>query len=538
MYTYAFAPSFRKMWVSERSRSISNLREGFRRKFSRSSTMKDYDIVIVGGGSAGLTAAKFAKTFQKSVAIVESSKLGGDCTWTGCVPSKTLLAEAKRIMKWKKGIEKYGVDVNDVISTEKIIEDVKKQIDENREQIYKEDDSPEALKSLGIDTVSGKAFLLDKRKVEVTLNESGKKCVLNAKYGIVLATGATNKNPGQMMDGIDSVEYWTYENIWDRFFEAMKERSESQRVIVVGGGPVGVELSQALFRLGCSVTIVARAPRLLPKAEEEASLELQLVLEEEGLNVFCGSSVVSVCQNGCTERGKKTISMTLDSNEVLEGDHILVATGRSPNTQGMGLETLGVHIDSKTGGIQVNRYLETSVSGIFAAGDCTGDKQFTHYAGFQGAIAARNILLPLKDPGVLDEVPSTVFTDPEVASLGLTENEARQQYGDNVSVASRKLSSVDRSVCEQTQKYGFIKIVHHSKTNKILGATIMAPVAGELISELAVAKENNISLDKIAKVTHSYPSYSIALQQMAADVYYEKLKKWTFLYSTLKWIGL
>jgi len=537
--TCAFAPSFRKMSGPERSCSLKNHREKtHRQQLSCSTTVKDYDIIIVGGGSAGLTAAKFAKTFQKSVAIIESSKLGGDCTWTGCVPSKTLLAEAKHIWNWKKINEKYGVDIVDSSLNEKIINDVKKQIDENREQIYKADDSPEVLKSLGIDTISGKAFLLDKRKVEVSLNDSGEKCELNAKFGILLATGATPKNLAKKIHGIDSVPYWTYENVWDRFFDASKEKRENRRVIVVGGGPIGVELSQALFRLGSSVTIVARSPRLLPMAEEEASLELQLALEEEGLNILCGNSVVSVCQIESTG-GKKSISVTLDSNEVIQGDHILVATGRAPNTRNMGLEAIGVQIDSKSGGIRVNRHLETSIKGIFAAGDCTGDRQFTHYAGFQGAIAARNILLPLKDPGVLDEVPSTVFTDPEVASLGLTEDAARRRYGNNnVSVASRKLFSVDRSVCEQTQKFGFIKIVYHLKTNQILGATIMAPAAGELISELNVAKENDISLDKIAKVTHSYPSYSIALQQMAAEIYYEKLKKWTLVYSILKWIGL
>eukprot|EP00985_Skeletonema_marinoi_P017718 scaffold9785_cov124-Skeletonema_marinoi.AAC.1 len=185
----------------------------------------------------------------------------------------------------------------------------------------------------------------------------------------------------------------------------------------------------------------------------------------------------------------------------------------------MGLEDIGVDLCDKTKGISVNDNLETSAKGIYAAGDCTGDRQFTHYAGFQGAIAARNILLPLKDSGKRsDSIPAATFTDPEVASIGLTEDEAVMGYGaDKVSVSFRKLSEVDRAICEDADMHGFLKIVYMTKTKQILGATIMAPSAGELISEIAVAKESKLSFDKLSTVMHAYPSYSIALQQMAAE---------------------
>jgi len=215
-----------------------------------------------------------------------------------------------------------------------------------------------------------------------------------------------------------------------------------------------------------------------------------------------------------------------------------VATGRVPNIQNLGLDNIGVQINSNNG-ILVDDNLQTSIKGVFAAGDCTGDRQFTHYAGYQGAIAARNILLPLKDRGVLSQVPATTFTDPEIASFGLTEEAAKQQLGEDlVSISHRSLSKVDRAVCEGTDTHGFIKIVYHTKTKQILGATIMSPAAGELISELSVAKDAKLSFDKMSTVMHSYPSYSIAIQQMAADVYYDKLKKSKLLYDILKKAGL
>lgn len=235
----------------------------------------------------------------------------------------------------------------------------------------------------------------------------------------------------------------------------------------------------------------------------------------------------------------KSIMVTLDSHEPIVGDYILIATGRVPNVQNMGLDEIGVKLNRGTNGIQVDDKLQTSIKGIFAAGDCTGDRQFTHYAGYQGAIAARNILLPLKDLGVLSEVPSTTFTDPEIASFGLTEIAAIEKYGATaVSVSFRQLGKVDRAVCEGTDTNGFIKILYKTKTKRILGSTIMCPSAGEMISELSVAQETKLPFDKLATVMHSYPTYSIALQQMAAQVYYDKLKKSKALYDWLKILGL
>lgn len=528
--------------------SLSLLRNRIKQRSTRADTSSNasqgstYDLVVIGGGSAGLTAAKFASSFGKTVCLVEPSRIGGDCTWTGCVPSKTLLSAAKRAWTWRRMNEKYGdADVDDA-SLRRMLRNVKKEVDASRIRIYEEDDSPDVLRGLGIDFVEGRASFRDAHSVNVTNESDGTTTQINAKYGIVIATGAA---PGQSMFdivGLDSVPFWTYENVWDEggIFDAVEQNQHGQvsktRVIVVGGGPIGCELSQAISRLGYSVVLVSRSPRLLPQGETQASVELQRVFEKEGIDVICNQRVVSVTLN---ETGYGSIMASLESHEPIFGDHILIATGRVPNIKNMGLDNIGVTINLDTNGIRVDEKLQTSVKGVFAAGDCTGDRQFTHYAGFQGAIAARNILLPLKDSGVLSEVPSTTFTDPEVASFGLTEQAASDKYGEgSVSVSFRPLAKIDRAICEGTDGHGFIKIVYKSRTKQILGATIMSPAAGELVSELSAVQAAKMPFDKLATVMHSYPSYSIALQQMAAEVYYDKLKQSKAFYDVLKKAGL
>ena len=217
---------------------------------------------------------------------------------------------------------------------------------------------------------------------------------------------------------------------------------------------------------------------------------------------------------------------------------MLVSTGRSPNVSDLGLETVGIGINDK-GGIDVNDKLQTACKGVYAAGDCTGDRQFTHYAGFQGAIAARNILLPLTDPGVLTTtIPATTFTSPEVASIGYTEAEAIEKFGANkVAVSSMDLSRADRAICDDELK-GFVKVVYSKKNGQILGATVMAPCGGELISEIATAMSAKIPFANLAKVIHPYPSYAFILQLMAAEVYYENTMKLKWLFDILKKLGL
>jgi len=480
-----------------------------------------YDLVVIGGGAAGLTAAKLAATFEKSALIIEQARMGGDCTWTGCVPSKTLIASAK-VAHYARNSNRYG------IKTEKVQVDmkaIKKRIFDNIERIHDEDDSPEAMAALGIDTLMGKATFVSKSQLEVTLVGSSEKIVIEATEGVVVCTGAKPRKPEDTIPGLKNVNYLTYEEIWEL-------DTLPKKLTVVGGGPIGCELAQAFARLGSTVTQIATT--LLPNEEPEVSSTLEEVFASEGVKRVKGN-LVNVERKG---DGHLAMCTCDDGTSVaIEGDTILVAVGRTPNIKGFGLEDLGVQFSS-TGGIETDSTLQTAVKGIYAAGDCTGDKQFTHYAGFQGAIAARNILLPFSDGGVLQDIPSATFTSPEVSSIGLLEARAIAEYGaDKIGVAFKRLDRVDRAVCDGEEK-GFIKIIYLKKNLFIIGATVMSPSAGELISELSVAIRAKMPFDKLSYVVHSYPAYSIALQIMAAEINYAKTKKLKPILDFLKRFGL
>ena len=279
-------------------------------------------------------------------------------------------------------------------------------------------------------------------------------------------------------------------------------------------------------------------PRLLPNGEPEASDVIASVFEKEGIKVIPGR-VESVRSEGAGCGHAASCRLSNGSIRTVPGDLLLVAAGRDPVTSGMNLEGIGVMLRSEGGGgVSVDDKLRTSARGVYAAGDCTGDRQFTHYAGYQGAVAARNALLPLTDPGVLGDVPSTTFTDPEVAEVGMTEAQAVEQYGEGaVEVAVQLVKDVDRAICDGATD-GVIKVVYRKRNYQILGASIVSPTAGEMISEISVAMKTGLTFDMLATVMHTYPSYSFALQSMAANVYYKKLLKSKGILSFLKKLGL
>jgi len=479
-----------------------------------------FDLLVVGGGSAGLTAAKFAARFGKSVALIERERLGGDCTWTGCVPSKTLLASAERAHALRTAAD-FGVAQPATVSVDMAA--VKARIGRTIGQIYDADDSPEALRALGIETVSGAATLVDARRVSVSSGGGGTATVYEATKGVVLATGARPRPLD--IRGIASVPHLTYEGIFS--LDTLPER-----LTVVGGGPVGCELAQAFARLGSSVTLVA--PRLLPGHEPEASDDLAAALRADGVALVAARAAAVEARAGGGH------ALTCSDGSVVEGTALLSAVGRVPVTEGLGLSALGVELSAATAGIAVDAKLRTTVKGVYAAGDCTGDQQYTHYAGFQGAIAARNILLPLSDQGVAtSRVPGCVFTSPEVAKVGLTESEARAEgKAGGVAVAYRRMGQVDRAVTMGEASLGFLKVVYEPRSGAILGATVMGPSAGELISEISVAMAGKVKLPALASIMHAYPTVSIALQQLAAEVYYNQLEASMPLYNALSRLGL
>jgi len=448
----------------------------------------NYDLVIIGAGSGGLIAAGFAAQLGARVALVEKSRIGGDCTWTGCVPSKALLKAAKVAHEVRTSC-RYGITTGPPVTDMAKVRDY---VVAAIQQVYRFE-SPEELQQKGIDVLLGSARFMSWRSIEV-----GDHIIHSKKF--LITTGARAVLPA--IAGLSEVAFLTYEKIFEN------DRLPN-KLIVIGGGPIGSELAQAYQRLGSQVTIVA--DRILPKEDQDVRELIGRVFESEGLRLLTGRAK-SVRNDG------DGIVVSTDAEEV-RGDMLLVASGRRPTVEGLDLEKAGVTYSKK--GISVDEQLRTNVKNIYAAGDVIGGQQFTHFAGWQAFQAARNALLPARRSGFTDLVPRVTFTDPEVAQVGPTEEQARSKYGNNVKVCYTKMSHVDRAVCENDRD-GFIKVIA-KRDGTILGATIVAGRAGESLSELIVAIKQNVKVADLAGAIHAYPTYSSGIQQLAADMTIEKL---------------
>ena len=432
-----------------------------------------------------MTAARFAARLGKRVAIVEANRLGGDCTWTGCVPSKALL-RAARTAHDVRTAHLFGIEAAEPQTQwPAVMARIKSVID----QIYAAE-SPQALEAEGIHTFLSPASFIDPNRVN-----AGNSVIQGKRF--LLATGARPAIPP--IPGLDQADYVTYETVWNL-------ESLPAKLLIVGGGPIGCELAQAFQRLGSQVTILEASDRLLGNAEPEVSDLIAQVLAAEGVEIIAGASIDAVD----TREGQARAQA---GSREWTADTLLVATGRLPNVGGLNLENAGVEASAR--GIRVDGSLRTSQKHIYAAGDCTGGAQFTHYAGWQGFMATRNALLPGKARGLLDTVPWGVFTEPEVAQAGLTEAAARERYGDSVKVAMWPLETSDRAVIDSGEA-GFIKAVSNRK-GRLLGVTIAGARAGEMVHEWTVALANGARLQDLALSPHIYPTYSMATQQMAAE---------------------
>lgn len=453
--------------------------------------MAEFDFIVIGGGSAGLTAAAFAVQFGAKTALIEKHRLGGDCTWTGCVPSKTFLKAAK-VAHQMRTAERFGlVSVKPQVNLRDVMEHVRQTVQE----IYQEE-SPEMLRADGINVFQGPAQFVGTHKIDV----DGEKLT---GRNILISTGAHPFVPS--IAGLDLVNFDTYETIWN--MERLPER-----MIVVGGGPIGCEMAQAFRRLGSQVTLVEGGERLLLQDDLQSSQVIAKVFSDEGVTLHLNASVKRVWQD------QVGIHVDIEDGEIV-GDALLVAVGRKPNVAGLGLENAGVQYSSN--GIDVDINLRTNQKHIFAAGDCTGGYQFTHYAGWQAAMAARNVLLPGNSKGKTNLVPWTTFTDPEVAQVGLTEAQARLKYGDVVMICDWPMSKVDRARAE-VDTAGFLKIIH-KKDGTLLGVTIVAARAGEMIHEWVIAMDRGLKVGDISAAIHVYPSYSVASMQASAAIRIDQL---------------
>lgn len=442
-----------------------------------------YDLVVIGAGSTGLSAASTAAQLGARVALVERDRVGGDCTWTGCVPSKALLAAAK-VARQMRRADAFGLPPADLpVDLALVMAQVRGAI----QRVY-QFETPAALAEEGIAVFSGAARFLDPRRLAVDER------TLTARR-FLICTGARPFIPP--IPGLAEIPHLTYETIFDL-------QELPRRLLVLGGGPIGVELAQAFQRLGSTVTLFEQADRILPVVDSDASAALAEQLTAEGMRLLTGGVVERIAARD------GAIAATV-AGQVHVGDVLLVAVGRRPYVAELDLARAGVAYSAK--GISVDHRLRTSQHHIYAAGDVTGSFQFTHYAGWQGFVAARNALLPGATHGTRPTVPWVVFTDPEVAQVGLAEHEARAQ-DQHVRVHRWPIERIDRAQTAGESR-GFLKLIARSN-GTLIGATVVAGMAGELINELALAIERRLTLGDLAATIHPYPTYGFAIQQASA----------------------
>ena len=448
--------------------------------------MEKYDLAIVGAGAAGLIAADFALRAGARVVMLEKDRIGGDCTWTGCVPSKSLLHVAG-VAHAARHAERLGLEVQ---CGPVQLAEVREYLRGTIAHIYAPT-APESLRARGLDVCVGPTHFVDARTLQCGEQR------LQAKK-ILIATGAKPKTPP--IAGLEAVKYETYLTIFEN--DRLPEH-----LVAIGGGPVGCEVAQAYRRLGARVTVVA--PQLLPAEDEDVSTMLLGVFEREGIEIVAGVAE--------EVRGDGSGIEVRAGERWVAGDLLLVATGRAPMVEGLGLEAAGVRYSER--GIEVNEQLQTSVNHIYAAGDVIGGPQYSHVAGWQGFQAVRNAMFPGKSKGKAAVLPRVTFTSPEVAHVGMTEAQARERYGSALVTRSMPMSKIDRAVNEG-DSVGVLKM-HATRKGEIVGATMMAERAGEAITEIGLAMQNRIGLKELASTVHPYPTYNSGIQMLATQMVLE-----------------
>jgi len=463
----------------------------------------EFDVVVIGGGAAGLTSSGVAANFGAKTMMIERHKLGGDCTWTGCIPSKTLL-KAGKIARQIRHAGNYGlIDSEPEINFEQVIDHVHK----IRQEVYEDADDPKIYEDMGIEVVTGSARFLDNHTVEILQEGNIRK--VTSKY-FVIAAGASSFVPP--IEGLETVDYLTNDSLFEN-------KSLPKEFTIVGAGPIGVEMAQAFTNLGSEVTVLDMAGRIMVNDDAETVAILKEELEKQGVRFVLNAGVKKVEQEG---NRKKVFVENDGSEEVFESDVLLFATGRRANTEGLGLEAAGVKVSR--GGVEVNDKCQTSVSNIYAVGDVTGRYQFTHMSEHMAKVAMTNMLL--KFPMKIDKkhVPWVTFTEPELAHVGATEAELKEQ-GTNYEVYRFPYSKIDRAIAEG-ETAGLIKIFAKKLTGKILGASVVGAHAGEYISEYGLAMKNGVTLRNIADTIYPYPSWGLGARRAADQWYIKNQKEW------------
>jgi pyruvate/2-oxoglutarate dehydrogenase complex dihydrolipoamide dehydrogenase (E3) component len=465
--------------------------------------MFDYDVVTIGAGSGGLVACKVANGLGKKAALVEKRKLGGDCTWFGCVPSKTLIKSAN-IAHQMTRLREFGLQPKGSIDL-----DASKVMAHVRAVVQADADGhpPGMLEAEGIDVLFGAGRFLDDHNLM-----AGDKKISARRF--VICTGSHPFVPP--IQGLEEIPYLTNETIFD-----LEELPRS--MIVLGAGPIGIELSAALNRLGAKVTIVQRSPNVLKKDDTELVDRLIQILRNEGIEILTETKTRQF-----TRQENKVIAEIEDDKgqRQIEAESVLVAVGRRPNIDGLDLEKAGVEFDPT--GIKVDRHLRTTAKNIYACGDVVPPYLFTHIAEYEAIIAATNACfgLPVKKTNY-DNVLWATYTDPELTHAGLTEEQARHRYGDNIRIYRWEHKDVDRAKTDLAQN-GLSKFICDNK-GRLLGIHILGHGAAELMHEAQLAKSLGLPFSKIASVIHAYPSYSDAVRQPAKRCYVDMLQNNFFI---------
>ncbi len=450
----------------------------------------DYNLIVIGAGSAGLISAYIAAAVKARVALIERHRMGGDCLNTGCVPSKALLRSA-RLLADVRNAERYGIaGATASVDFAKVMQRVHEVIAR-----IEPHDSVERYRGLGVEVIKGDARIVSPWQVEV----DGQR--LSAR-SLIIASGAQARVPA--IEGLDAVDFRTSDTLWEI-------RELPKNLVIVGGGPIGCELAQAFARLGSKVSLVQKDSRLLPREDADASKIIADRFAAEGIEVVSNCEAIRV-------EGDKAGGVLIgrrDGEEMrFAFDRLLLALGRKPNVSGFGLEALGVEIDPR-GTIRNDALLRTNFPNIFVAGDVAGPYQFTHVASHQAWYAAVNALLAPFWSFKVDYrvIPWATFTDPEVARVGLSETEARAQ-GIEVEVIRYNLDDLDRAITDAAD-HGYVKVLTAPGKDRILGATIVGEHAGDLLAEFVLAMKHGIGLNKLLGTIHVYPTLGEATKMAA-----------------------
>lgn len=444
------------------------------------------DICVIGGGSGGLSVAAAAAAFGVDVVLLEKGKMGGDCLNYGCVPSKAIIAAGKHARAAIDG-KKFGVNVDQVnVDFEKVNAHIKGVI-----AGIAPHDSPERFRSIGVNVIEDAGIFIDADTVQ-----AGDTLIKARRF--VIATGSSAFVPP--ITGIDDVDYLTNESLFE-------QTVRPEHLIVIGGGPIGMEMAQAHHRLGSKVTVIEGFKALGKDDPELASVVLKRI-REEGVEIFEGTNVVGLAKSksgGAKSKSGVTVTVETDGEQrEISGSHLLVATGRAANVNGLGLESGQIEYDRR--GIKVGDNMRTSNKRVYAIGDVAGGFQFTHVAGYHAGLVVQQILFRLPAKENRQIIPWATFTEPELSNVGLTEAQAREKHGDDISVLRWEYAENDRARAE-LKTDGMIKIVADKK-GRLIGVGIAGAGAGEMINMWALAITNKMKLSNVRGYIPPYPTMS------------------------------